>query len=299
MKHLAGPLSAPVMIINVPGDFSTIQAAVDAAGPHSQIFVAPGTYTESVTILKSNLTLQAMIPADGQRAVLDGASFPTGIDGIHVGSSTTPVSRVNIIGFVVQNFENGIVLENATNCRVELNECHENLNKLLPFNASRGNGIKLFGSSNNAILDNIASDNGHDGIQLRSGSSTNTVRANTTQRNGNVQLALPGGRNGCGIDITAGVNTGNVVEANELSDGQFSILLVGAGVTGNLITDNRTHGHLRAGISLLAGAGGNTIRDNNATGNGLGNIAPTLTFDLFDAPPTNNTWINNQGTVNF
>jgi hypothetical protein len=55
----------------------------------------------------------------------------------------------------------------------------------------------------------------------------------------------------------------------------------------------------RAGIAALANAGGNTIADNDARDNGLLNIAPSMNFDLFDAPPLNNTWQNNQGRANF
>src|SRR5215475_14393556 len=38
--------------INVPRDFPTIQAAVDAAAPGATIHVGPGTYTEQVVITK-------------------------------------------------------------------------------------------------------------------------------------------------------------------------------------------------------------------------------------------------------
>lgn len=41
------------------------------------------------------------------------------------------------------------------------------------------------------------------------------------------------------------------------------------------------------------------MESNDATGNGLLNLAPSLLFDLFDAPPLNNTWTNNQGRANF
>jgi hypothetical protein len=45
--------------INVPGDYATIQLAVNNANPGDTIAVAPGTYTETVTIpAGSNLTLK-------------------------------------------------------------------------------------------------------------------------------------------------------------------------------------------------------------------------------------------------
>ncbi len=54
----------------------------------------------------------------------------------------------------------------------------------------------------------------------------------------------------------------------------------------------------RAGIAALGLATGNTIEGNDATGNALLNIAPSFLFDLFDAPPLDNTWRNNQGRFN-
>ncbi len=50
---------------------------------------------------------------------------------------------------------------------------------------------------------------------------------------------------------------------------------------------------------MLANASGNTIQDNDAQGNAVLGIAPSLSFDLFDAPPLNNTWQNNTGRFNF
>lgn len=71
-----------------------------------------------------------------------------------------------------------------------------------------------------------------------------------------------------------------------------------AGNSGNIIRNNRVRNNGRAGIAVLGLATGNTIEGNDATGNALLNITPTLLFDLFDAPPFDNTWRNNQGRSN-
>ncbi len=54
----------------------------------------------------------------------------------------------------------------------------------------------------------------------------------------------------------------------------------------------------RAGIAALTLATGNTIEGNDVSGNALLNIGPSFLFDLFDAPPLDNTWRNNQGRFN-
>ena len=45
--HIAG-LSVWASTINVPGDFATIQQAVDAASDCDTILVGPGTYSENI-----------------------------------------------------------------------------------------------------------------------------------------------------------------------------------------------------------------------------------------------------------
>ena len=55
--------------IAVPGDFATIQAAVDAAAPGALILVGPGTYNEAVNVTTDNLTIRGL---DRNEVVLDG-----------------------------------------------------------------------------------------------------------------------------------------------------------------------------------------------------------------------------------
>lgn len=95
-------------------------------------------------------------------------------------------------------------------------------------------------------------------------------------------------------------NKANQIFENEVTGNHWGILLhTFVGNTGNIVRNNRVHGNGRAGIAALTNATGNTIRDNNAEGNGLLNLPPTRHFDLFEAPPLNNTWQNNRGRFNF
>src|SRR5947209_10585174 len=93
---------------------STIQAAVDAAQPGDIIIVPPGTYRESVRVLKNNIAI-----VGPESAIIDASGFD---NGIHVGAEifapaqnpvcpATAVQNFTVIGLTVRNAEyNGIFL---------------------------------------------------------------------------------------------------------------------------------------------------------------------------------------------
>ena len=86
MMFTAGGAWAAV-VINVPADYTTIQAAVDAASSGNTISVAAGTYTESVSIDKSVTIMGA------------------GADQTYVESTGSPVMTVSADDVTIQDLE--------------------------------------------------------------------------------------------------------------------------------------------------------------------------------------------------
>lgn len=277
----------------VPRDFPTIQTAVDAASPGDTIIVSPGIYSENLTITTPDILLK------GSRAILDGAPIGGNGIGLHVlGTADAPITGVEIRGFVVQNFERGIVLEHAAYSTVTQNETHHNTDKD-PSDGlfNNADGIVLNAANNNTISRNYTHHNGHNGMFLIQGSSGNKVQGNLATDNG----AQTGEAiQGCGIQIARGANNDNQIVHNKTLRNAWGIQIGPVGEsTGNLIAHNQSHGHMRAGIAILGPAHDNIVQYNNATGNGLLNAAPSYDNDLYDADALDNFWFHNRGSSNF
>jgi parallel beta-helix repeat protein len=269
-------------VLRVPAQFATIQLAVDAAGPGDTIVAAGGTYCEHVIISTSGLRLRAA-PGDGNPAVLSGDCFGSGY-GIHVRgtSASDPVVGVEISGFDITGFDSGIVLENAIESVVHLNDVSENVYRGSATPAyGRGHGILLIASSFNDITQNRAHDNGHLGIGLFNGSNNNLVRGNRLTDN----------RGACSLMLWGTTNTGNRLVENTISSTFGNGIMIGPNIqTANLVAQNRVHGHPYAGIVVNPGSFGNVIQQNDARGNGLNGSS-----DLYDYNSTN-VWQRNLGT---
>ena len=165
----------------IGGNYATIAEALTAAPAGSIIRVMPGIHAERIVITKAGTRLLG-----SGAPIIEGASIGGSGIGIHVQG----VGNVEISGLTVQNFERGIVLEGVTNSLVMNNEVRTNTNKsantsppLAPF-VTPYEGIVLFASSGNQILDNFVHDNGHDGIMLGDASNGNVIRDNRIASNG-------------------------------------------------------------------------------------------------------------------
>ncbi|MDA1219772.1 MAG: right-handed parallel beta-helix repeat-containing protein [Chloroflexi bacterium] len=290
-------------VLHVPNDFNTIQAAVDAASPGDVIRVAPGTYNENVVITTADLRLRGQRDGDEEEeddddgdeegdggdgnAILDG----TGLGGIGIHLLNT--SGVRVSGFVVQNFEAGVVLDNIQDSHVSNIEAKYNDSDV----ASLRGGLQLVNSHDNRVTHVYAHHNGHNGITLKGGSTSNTLRRNTANDNGQ-NPAVAASFGGCGVQLISSGNHDNIINGNETLRNGWGIQ-VGAGSNGNRVIRNESHENQRAGVVTLDSATDNVIVRNDATGNGLADVAPSGTFDLFDQGDLNNIWRNNQGSSNF
>ncbi len=140
----SSPAKAAAATIYVPDDYSTIQAAIDAATPGDTIIVRGGIYCENVVINKS-----LYLEAENRTAIIDGNRSG---DAVRV-----TVSNVVIRGFTVQNAEwAGIRLDWDSNSNTIIDNVMRN----------NGSGIVLQDSSKNRITNNSIENNIWNGIHL-------------------------------------------------------------------------------------------------------------------------------------
>ena len=102
---IAAPHAVAGTTIRVPEDYSSIQAAVDAASSGDVIDIAPGTYRETITIDRSITVRGRVFDAAnprGNTTILDGG----GSSVITVASGISP--RPLLVGLVVANGDDGI-----------------------------------------------------------------------------------------------------------------------------------------------------------------------------------------------
>ncbi|WP_321431274.1 NosD domain-containing protein [uncultured Methanolobus sp.] len=241
-------------------DYTTIQAAVNAAIDGQTILVYPGTYNENVNVNKQlNITstggaaVTYVIAANANDDVFDVTADGVTISGFNVsgatgdyrgGISLAPSSNYNtLISNIASNNNKGIFLSNSDN-------------NLLTNNTALNNndGIYLLGAENNVLTNNIASNN-NDGIYLLG--AENSVLTNNIASNNNRGIFLSNSDN-------------NLLTNNTASNNNAGIFLLGA--ENNVLTNNTASNNGVEGIILKGSSNNNTFTGNIASNNEFGGI---------------------------
>ncbi len=191
-------------------------------------------------------------------------------------------------------FEAGVVIDGGSANTVQNLTVRDNVGRDDPFNAELGDGIVIFDSPSNRILNNVVAHNGiFDGIGvLGSASNNTTIQGNTVE--GTVgprprfgeELGGPAGQ-GIIVNGADGMNlatvTGTKVESNIIlrngSAGIANINNIDATIVGNVVEGNGLTNRAGNGIGVQAGLGFRSgratrvlVQDNEVHGNGLDGI---------------------------
>ena len=237
--------------------FSTIQAAVTAAGPGDTIYVCPGSYPENVSITKDVTLLgpQYQVPADATNrttASAEATIAPASGGAINYGGGGTTGT---VSGFTIGGSGDGILALTG-------GDGYEWTNNVI---TGTNSGIHL-DAANTTITGNRISgipDNGTGAVFLSNGPSNNlTITDNAFVGNGS-------DINTTGAGVAGSLSSGLVVGTNTSDgSGNFMVLFLtdGAEIRDNVVTGSTGSAFFVGGGNTAAVISGNTISGGAATG---------------------------------
>ena len=227
MRHICASIVAALVLagtttaatINVPADYTTIQAAVNAASDGDEILVAPGTYTgtgaEVVDMLGKAITLRSSGTAE--ETILDGESVNQVVRCTNGETSAAVLEGFTITGGFSESFGGGIYCSNSsptiTGCTISNNTAGSS------GGGYGGGGISCYGGSptlTDCVIENNTA-SGHGGGIRCSGGSSPTISGCTFSNN--TAGSSGGGYGGGGISCYGGspTLTDCVIENNTAS----------------------------------------------------------------------------------
>jgi peptide/nickel transport system substrate-binding protein len=200
-------------VIRVPEDYNTIQEAIDAAPSGATIIIAPGIYHESIVINKT-LTI---IGLPGSAPTFSGG-------GSGIAITLLPGASGSIIaGIVITNWDQGILIIDATNIKI-----YDNIMSLINYNSITLEGTN---AANNLIYSNIFQENTV-AINLTTSAISNTIYKNiitlntiglSLESSGNNITANTIAENQVGIDLSNSNN--NIIYHNNFISNDIQVLI--------------------------------------------------------------------------
>jgi parallel beta-helix repeat protein len=193
-----------------PGNYTTIQSAIDAANVDDTVFVYNGTYVESITVSRS----LNLLGEHRNTTVIDGA-----------GNSVVVMVEtfdLTMSGFSVTNASNtGILMRDSWICTISNNNISNN----------RGFGLFLARSPFNIITNNIISKNDDDGVVVAMSPGNTIAKNNISGNYGGVTL----------YDDDGSIINGNNISNNVLN-GIYAYNSINSTVSNNYLLNNNYWG---------------------------------------------------------
>jgi hypothetical protein len=232
-------------------NYTSVQAAIDAAPPGTTVIVVPSFYSESLTL---NKTLTIV----GEK---DPPVFSGGASGIYL-TLLSGASGSTVTGIEITNFNEGILVSNASNCRI-----YSNI-----MTSIGSNGILLEGNNttNNLIYGNIFQDVPTP-INLTASAGNNTIYGNIISSQATVTLNVEA--------------DGNSIYGNSISANQ--ILLNMTNSDSNTVYHNN---FLTATQITVLATGNNTFDNGSLSGGNYWSIAPRFVGGKKDSYPLTKPW---------
>lgn len=293
--------------IDVPGDYKTIQGAVDAAESGSTIFVAPGRYNGGVTITTDDLILRGV---DRYRTVLHGDDErDTGI--LVDGAANVTVANLTVRNFVtdgisfVDSFRYTAKGIEAIDNRMRGVSAVRSYEGVVRSSFGWGSGEAAFYLADcmgcGALFDRVEGRSSHAGFAAVNATGV-TIRYAAAVGNG-VGIALlsrSGGTTAPGrgaLLVDNFVNGDRMPEMPPLRSGETFGIPRGtgiwlAGVSNTLVRTNRVHAQPRYGILVSASEDGFAPRGNSVTENAV--LAGDLGVLAWDGAGTDNCFERNE-----
>jgi parallel beta-helix repeat protein len=238
-----------------PGNYTSIQEAIDNSTTGDTIFVYAGTYAENIDTKLKKITLMG---ENRESTFIEGQTTDPVV---RIGNSDTTVEGFTMIGTSVE-----IIILVAS-----LSEDVFITNNVIE-NGIQGISLAVT-TSRVTIVDNTIMDNIYIGIQVQS-STYNLIKGNTIENNGaqGIDVSLNSNHNSIlnntitgngeeGIAISGLASTENTVEGNVISDNKIGVRFAG-GAGSNEIRSNSIEGSVMEGL-LLSSSNENTIEMNN------------------------------------